>query len=212
MSSGASDESVSLTDRLVTACYHGDLRDAVAAVADGASVNEEGTTPDCHMFFPLAAAVYKRHHDVVVWLLSRGADRNGDGVICYGAYDSATAILQLVIDAGGDVNRTLLGVPSLLWAVRGDNSEDNVRVLLAQPSLDLTVAYGGKTPEQSARDNGRGVVADMIAQEVGARDPCFFSVPSEFTLALLWLTGRETSDAGTATVFWFDHTCVVTRA
>ena len=86
-----------------------------------------------------------------------------------GAYHSTAAILQLLIDAGGDVNRESRGQSPMYDAVLA-NSEDNVRVLLAQPSLDLTITYEGKTPDQYSRDWGeRPAVADMIAREVSGR-------------------------------------------
>ena len=159
----------SLADRLVTACFYGDLPSAKAAVADGASVNEKGWAPWGGKPLALEAAAFRRHHDVVVWLLSHGADPNGDAVMWYGTYYSTAAILQLLIDAGGDVNRESCGQPPLFTAVRGNNSEDKVRVLLAQPSLDFTIKHKGKTPEQYARDYPRPAVADMIAQEVSGK-------------------------------------------
>ena len=159
----------SLADRLVTACSRGDLRSAKSAVAEGASVNENGKVApvglwDCPLP-PLAAVTrYTRHQDVVVWLLSRGADPNGPLVMGNAARQSTAAVLQLLIDAGGDVNRNCSGAP-LFCAVEG-NGLDKVRVLLAQPSLDFTIEFYGYTPEQYARDYCKPVMADMIAQEV----------------------------------------------
>ena len=163
MSSGASP---SLADRLTTACCHGDLPSAKAAVADGASFSEEGSGPGgWGRLLPLKAAVQYKHYDVVVWLLSMGADPNVGGVMFHGAYSSTAEILQLLIDAGGDVNRESGGRP-LFSAVDGGR-EDNLRLLLAQPSLDVFfVKLGGKPPEEYARDNDKRVLADMIAQEV----------------------------------------------
>ena len=53
---------------------------------------------------------------------------------------------------------------SPLFRLQSDDNEDKVRVLLAQPCLDLT--YRGKTPGQYARDCRKPAVADMLAQEV----------------------------------------------
>ena len=165
MSSSDDDEhSPSLADRLVATCWSGDLPSAIAAVADGASVNEKGRATR-GMWLPLAASAFTKRHDVVVWLLSHGADPNGDYVMFSAAYHSTAATLQLVIDAGGDVNRTCVE-PPLSAVVRGDNSEDNLRVLLAQPALDLVSTYDGETPEQYAHDNGKPALAVMMAQEV----------------------------------------------
>ena len=113
--------------------------------------------------------MYRQHLDVVVWLLSHGADPNGDNVMYHGARDSAASILQLLIDAGGDVNRSSVGRPPLFTAMVGDNVDDNVRVLLAQPCLGLTITYSGETPEQYARYIGKPALADMIAQEVSRK-------------------------------------------
>ena len=41
---------------------------------------------------------------MVVWLLTHGADPNGDRVMWNGAFYRTAATLQLLIDAGGDVN------------------------------------------------------------------------------------------------------------
>ena len=158
--------SPSLADQLVTSCTYGDLPSAKAAVADGASVNEEGTGPWCGPCHPLALAVAGEHDEMVVWLLSHGADPNGDVVMYNGAWCSTADILELLIDAGGDVNRMSAGEPPLFTVLDLNNCEDKVRVLLAQPSLDCTIKYCGKTPVQYARDNSRQVPADMIAQEV----------------------------------------------
>ena len=169
-SSGASP---SLADRLVTACYNGDLPSAKAAVADGASVNQKGMALEWCSEPPLSAAVDMQHHDVVVWLLSHGADPNGANVMWYGACHSTAAMLQLLIDAGGDVNRECCEEPGppLFPVVWDGNGEDNVRVLLAQPSLDLTIKCDGESPEENARNADRPAVADMIAQEVSGK--CF---------------------------------------
>ena len=158
-----------LADRLAMACWNGDLASVKAAVADGASVNEKGKSPHGWEVHPCAAAVSRQHHDVVVWLLSHGADPNGDKVVYYGAYDSTVAILQLLIDAGGDVNREILGGPPLFVAVDGRNSMDKLRVVLAQPSLDFTLKCDGKPTEQFARGYGWLVQADMMAQEVSGK-------------------------------------------
>ena len=152
----SSSESTSLADRLVTACDNGDLPSAKAAVADGASVNEKGKTPWGTLLpAALTCAVVEQPHDVAVWLLSHGADPNGDGVMYCSAYRSTAAILQLVVDAGGDVNGKRHNVEPPLFAVVRTNSEAKVRVLLAEPSLDLTAKFYDKTPEQYALDEGQ---------------------------------------------------------
>ena len=149
------------SDRLVAACGSGDLPSARAAVAAGASVNGEGTSRD-GTWLPLESAVMRRHRAVVVWLLSQGAHSGEKSVMFHAAVCSAPDILQLVIDAGGDVSGASGGMPPLYFATR----EDNVRLLLAQPSLDLSVMRHEQTAEQFARDQGRHWVADLMSREV----------------------------------------------
>ena len=157
--------SCAAADRLVTACLRGDLLSAVAAVADGSSVNGKGVLPGWSAVLPLTVAVASKQLDVVAWLLSHGADPNGDTVMTTGARHSTAAILQLLIDVGGDVNRGVSGRPLLFPAIDGGR-EDNVEVLLAQPCTDLTVTNHGKTLEQYVRNSGGPAVADLIADEV----------------------------------------------
>ena len=156
-----------LAKQLVTACEKGNLPSAEAAVADGASVDGVALTPQ-HSFYgsPLGAAALNKHFGVVVWLLSHGADPNGYEVLWNSSCGSGSSlnILQLLIDAGGDVNKESGGRPPLFWAV--STSEDTVQMLLAQPSLDLTVTVEGKTAEQFAQDGGKPAMAALIAQEV----------------------------------------------
>ena len=53
-------------------------------------------------------------------------------------------MLQLLIEAGGEVNSNNSVGPPLYDTVYG-NREDQLRVLLAQPSLDLTIkSYDGR--------------------------------------------------------------------
>ena len=201
----SSDAPPSLADRLVTACANGDIPSAEAAVADGASVNEEGKPPVPAWAGPTLPLKATRHVHVVVWLLSHGADPNGDRVMEYGACSRTAEILQLLIDAGGDVNRDSGGWPPLLWAT-GSDCEDNVRVLLAQPCLDLDIEYDGNTPEQCARDHFSPVLAELIAHEVSV----VRSASSQRVLAFTWclrlprLVGR-----GRDELRWYDHRLLV---
>ena len=116
---------------------------------------------------PLAAAVIHKRLDVLVWLLSRGADPNREDVVMTAAIYSTADILQLLIDAGSDVNWEWDGAPLLMYILTSRSALMSLRVLLAQPSLTLTSKLNrGKTPEQYPRDIGRPDLADMIAQEV----------------------------------------------
>ena len=201
MSSGASP---SLAARLVAACWAGDLPSAKALVADGASVHEKGNVPGwLGTDLPLTAAVYSKHEDVAVWLLSHGAYPNGDSVMFCGTYHSTAAILQLLIDAGGDINRKSNDEPTLFTAVRGFKSEGNVRVLLVQPSLDFTITYDGKRPEKYARDKGKPVVADMIAQEVRRK-----GLAGLLGFRVLRVCGAAVAGRSGDEPHWYDH-CLV---
>ena len=181
----------------MTACWSGDLPSVNAAVADGASVNEKGTPLGWGTVLPLAAAAWLQHHDVVLWLLSHGADPNGDKVMYDGACNSTAAILQLLIDAGGDVNREWKGLAPLFPAVWPGSREDNMRVLLAQPSLDFTIEYRGETPEQYARNRSRPELADMMAHEVSGNG-MNFKVFEERLLGTDGVCGVAVTDGQTA--------------
>ena len=198
-----------LADLLVGACWYGELRSAKAAVADGADVNEEGTASSWLGLLPLAAAVRKKRDDVVVWLLSHGADPNGDKVLYHALQYSTVAILQLLIDAGGDVNREVGGWQQLplFLAVESFRSEDYVRVLLAQPSLDFTIkSYDGDTPEQYARALDEPALAGMIAQEVSGKGlPTLRERCADVAWRSLWLIDRSREE-----VRWYDHSLFAT--
>ena len=65
-------------DRRATACRNDDLPTAKAAVAEGASVNENGEAPGwLSKVLPLAIALHKQLYDAALWLLTHGADPNG---------------------------------------------------------------------------------------------------------------------------------------
>jgi hypothetical protein len=86
-----------------------------------------------------------------------------------GAIGDST-ILQLLIEAGGDVNQNRYACPPLFAALvytplTQSDVEANVRVLLRHPSLDLTAEFDGKTAEQTALDNHVLWLAYMIVAE-----------------------------------------------
>ena len=158
----------SLASQLVSACVRGDVLACEAAVASGACVNEAAIVTDASdPILPLYAAVRNGRHDVVVWLLSHGADPNGDRVMWAAAADDAADTLRALIGAGGDVNGDSGGDPPLFTAIYG-NSDVGVTVLLEQPSLDLSKTDRGRLPEQFARELSwvSPGIADVIAREV----------------------------------------------
>ena len=88
----------------MTACRNGDFPSAVAAIRDGASVNAQGCDASGRLLTPLEAAVIAGHHAHVLHLLVRGGDVTGPLLVQHAAAYSNHIVLQLLIDAGGDVN------------------------------------------------------------------------------------------------------------
>ena len=140
-----------MNDSLVRLCEAGDFPAVLAALAHGANVNERGRDTYRHRQPPLAAAVRGEHYSLVLHLLSLDADPNGDEVMGWAAWNSTPAILQLLIDAGGDVNRasggrlpvfvamsTVFGSSRFAGARAEPPVTAQLRVLLDQPSLDLS--------------------------------------------------------------------------
>ena len=104
----------------------------------------------------------------MTWLIRHGADVNGYNVMATGYQYGTAAILQLLIDAGGDVNVVSCKQPYIFWVVGAKYREvgKKVKVLLKQPTLDLTVRVGIETADAYARANGLEKEADRIAEEV----------------------------------------------
>ena len=170
--------SMSVSDRLVLACQAGNLSAVQAAVANGAKVNRSGKRPGwllCQVQ-PLAEAATEEHFTVVRWLLSVGADPNGEGVMEAAACYTSPDILQVLVDAGGDVNVEggFPRRPVLSWVslVNDDNAADKARVLLAEPSLDLSCDTEGRSPQQFADARGALEAAELIGSEVGTVEAC----------------------------------------
>ena len=160
----------SLSDQLAQACLVGNVAEAKAAVHSGASVNDKGSTPYYGTITPLMAAVWRRHRDTIIWLLSLGADPNGDDVMRGGAVAGCgSGTLQLLIDAGGDVNRRSGGELPLFSAV-SNLQQDNVWCLLVQPSLDLAVVSTARMQAELSRaPRLTAVIADTMECEVRVR-------------------------------------------
>ena len=153
------------------------MASAAAAVADGARVIEQGIAP-CWKWpvSPMWAAVRNKHLDIVVFLLAHGVDpnscrdddRSGLTFVGLAAGISSPEVLQLLIDAGGDVNKGLERSNPLCGTLCSKYADEgNVRVLLAEPSLDLARAtWIGKAPERYAPEWLKPGAGDMIAMEV----------------------------------------------
>ena len=88
---------------------------------------------------PLAAAVRSGNGDVEALLLLHGADPNLEDIMLMCARSSVAEALQLLIDAGGDPNRTWMN-ESILDVVSARGTEGLVAVLLGQPLLEIPVA------------------------------------------------------------------------
>ena len=153
------------------ACCSGDVASAQAAVADGASVNAEGRASASagDVWCPLSAAVIAEHnrYNLVVWLLSRGADPSRGDVMDWATKFGSPNCLQVLIDAGCDVNRDGRAEFGPIFDATAFAREGTVRVLLAQPSLDLTLkCRAGFTALQWAVQYPRPLIASLVAAEV----------------------------------------------
>ena len=76
------------------------------------------------------AAAFCRRRDVVLWLLSLGADPDGDEVMHAACHDGTAEIVQLLVDVGGSVNGSSVG-PGPLFSVmhypeRADDGDRSV--------------------------------------------------------------------------------------
>ena len=162
--------SVQLTPagRFATACSAGDVTFVAAAIAAGASVNAKGHAPGRSVdpIVPLQAAVLQQRVDVMVLLLVAGADPNGDGVLYCAGYQPQPGIMQLLLDAGGDVNRETCGVMPL-FSVLHYGLLDTARVVLADPTYDFSIKWRGARPEVCAAF--KPAMAELIASEVSER-------------------------------------------
>ena len=198
-----------MQDRVVVACRFGDVSTADAAIRDGANVNEAGSDHAGSRYTPLAAGIRSGHRSLVLHLLSLGADANGHGVMREAARRSAD-MLMLLMDAGGDVNMASDGINPLLFSAVGKYSsvrEDVIKVLLAEPSLDLTNKANGKTAEETAIASDKPAIAALIRAEVSHDYPVsvwFACRGSQSSVAFCVLyavrtrPGGKTSEIGTS--------------
>ncbi len=142
-------------------------------------------------------AVISWRREVVMALLAAGADanikgRDGQTPVLSAAFDNTADMLQLLIDGGGSVNAATIGgqtpLISLVMYSYGDAAA-RLRVLLAQPELNLDARYIGKTAEEWAVEDGHDALAAAIAAEVGQLScrslPSCRQVDSERWLPLL---------------------------
>ena len=156
------------SDELAAACRAGDMTGVKAAISVGASVHVKGHAPGwSDAVEPLRAAIPANRLDIVVLPLSHGADPNADGLLVGAAWNASPDILQVLIDAGGDVNGVTSSCRRLLvWAI-ASGREESVGVLLAHPATQLTCTYNGATMEQYAQQEDLPAIASAIVQEVG---------------------------------------------
>ena len=155
--------------RLVAAARLGDFPAAIAALADGANVHDAASDGTDEPQTPLAAAAVGGHLALAVHLITLGASPNDGSAVWHAALLGSGDMLQLLVDAGGGVNGDGVKCPPLLAVVRSQrgNVEDAVRVLLAQPSLDLTVSDVEGSPTEDGGDYRWS--ADALACKYGMR-------------------------------------------
>ena len=160
-------------DALVTACFQRDAATAHAALAAGASVNDEGSDCQSSPHIPLAAATRTRLLPVVLDLLARGADPCLGCVMYYAATGNDAAVLSALIDHGGDVNaNSRLGRP--VFGCLDRPAVATLQVLLDRPELDLSVVdWRGRTPEAYACQYPKtlSTAAVMLQNEVSCPFP-----------------------------------------
>ena len=191
------------------ACQSGSLTAVKKVLSDGANVHELGNDLSYHgPQTPLCAAVRGPtiRLDVVKYLLSVGADPNGDETLPLVATGDfrRPEVLQLLIDAGGNVNGP--ESPSLLFLTVSNSGnapdivENKVRILLAEPSLRLdsvSEKNGSKTPEELAHDQEYVGAADLIQLEVRkALSATLYRVLQCSSSAQLFVADWETSGYG----------------
>ena len=152
----------------MTACLAGEVPAAKAAIASGASVNDKGKNKYGSVHTPLAAATSRQQMKLVRHLLGVGADPNGQDVMSSAVLSATPDILRLLLDAGGDLNKSngrVLAPPVFATALAGGDVEAKLRLLLAEPGLDLTATFISG-PEAFALSRDKPVVAAMIHDEV----------------------------------------------
>ena len=113
---------------------------------------------------PLVAAVECGHRHLVVRLLSLGADPNTGDVMHHAALYSAHDVLQALVDVNQDNGE---GRPVIFQVLLGDDVMACLRLLLAEPALDLAALdFDGNTAEQDAREQEELAAAELIRNEV----------------------------------------------
>ena len=155
--------------QLAAAARNGDFTGALAALSSGANVHDAADDGSGWVRTPLAAATAGGHLALALHLLSLGADPSAGSAVWHAALHGSPAMVQLLVDAGGSVNGDDVRGPPLLALVTelGCDVDGTVRVLLGQPSLDITVTDGhGLCAEELARGYGMTAVAAMIRAEV----------------------------------------------
>ena len=185
---------------------------------DGASVNDAGSVRGRDFPKPpLVTAVSNKRYDIVLWLLSHGANTNGvlemENVLAVVSSD----IMQVLIDVGGDVNQHGVWPPLLKAIVL--SLEAHAWVLLAQRYLDLDGTKRGITADRIARGQDMPALADAIVEEVsgGRREVEFVSfasrcVPSKARTRCCGCAEGKTSDAGTSSCAQLCTWCAMMRA
>ena len=122
-----------------------------------------------------------RHRGLAVHLLSLGANPMGGGVVEQTIFSANVNDMQLLVDAGADLNEDSNGrVPLILAASCGQmpSTTRMVEYMLTLPELDLephTSESGSESdewedPVRIARSNGLHREATLIRNEVRARE------------------------------------------
>ena len=186
----------------MSSCRHGNFPAAIAALADGAHVQEMGLIDDTghglgfdyqHSLVkdltPLQAAVAAKHRPLIVHLLSLGATPDFDTLLHAIMYSSVEH-LQLLADAGADLN----DVGHHKWFMFRDDNNDARSLLYQAVTVPMSRLIGGLVM--------RHVVEFFVAQP-------------DFDLDLDWglaASGPETCAARFAKENGFRHEAAMIRA
>jgi ankyrin repeat protein len=99
-------------------------------------------------------------------------NRQGCTPVWFAAYRGSAAVLAALLAAGGDVNAApTSGMRPLLSLVMyglGPDAQERMRLLLADPTLDIGATWQGLNAVEWGLERGHPALAAMVLQEVRA--------------------------------------------
>ncbi|KAJ8604435.1 hypothetical protein CTAYLR_000887 [Chrysophaeum taylorii] len=133
--------------RLHVACDLGDLVEALAAIEQGADVNDV----DRHRTSPLLRASSKNHVKVARLLLDRGADvdqpdSRGWTPLCAASRLGHVEVARLLVERNADIDRPTVDGYTPIFMACSNLHNDVARLLVARGAQVNRAARGGATP------------------------------------------------------------------